>query len=529
MTNHNTISCILLIKHPLPYKTEKVKKTIESIYNQTSQKLEIILVEHLSKNKDSPLTVDFKNMENEGNIRNFIHLKGTYINRAQMLNKALSQASGEHIMLILSDTSHIVLKESAVEVLSFAMERDKETAFVYSDYALKDLLENLKEIHLLDYHNGRLRDNIDFGKVFYLKKSCLNEISNFDEILKYGEIYDVRLKLSEKYHLKLISNRYNGSLYTIEAPDKAHNVFDYLLMSKESQIEMENILTDHLKRIRAYLPLDFNYHTINYEKNEEGQFKECIATVIIPVNNRPEFIRIAIDSVLLQTIKNIEVIVVVNGGKDDPTIPKVQEYMERGNKYDSRVKLIIHDINNIGLCLNSGLKAARGKYYIQLDSDDRLKPYAVEKIIAEYEKNNKVGMVIGSYEVWEKKDDGTIVRCENISIVTHDEWTYENGRNNLLRINGAGAPRSFHIKIAKEMGWFSINDEPYSRNYGEDYDMVLKISEKYIIGRIWEPIYEVIRHKGGTDHSINQETIDRNDNAKDYMRLSALNRRKILC
>jgi hypothetical protein len=38
----------------------------------------------------------------------------------------------------------------------------------------------------------------------------------------------------------------------------------------------------------------------------------------------------------------------------------------------------------------------------------------------------------------------------------------------------------------------------------------------------------VIRHSGGTDHSIDQATIDRNDNAKDNMRLSALKRRRAL-
>jgi hypothetical protein len=73
-----------------------------------------------------------------------------------------------------------------------------------------------------------------------------------------------------------------------------------------------------------------------------------------------------------------------------------------------------------------------------------------------------------------------------------------------------------------------VNDEPYARNYGEDYEMVLKISEKHRVGRIWDPIYEVVRHKGGTDHSIDIETIIRNDEAKDFMRLQALNRRKIM-
>ena len=42
-------------------------------------------------------------------------------------------------------------------------------------------------------------------------------------------------------------------------------------------------------------------------------------------------------------------------------------------------------------------------------------------------------------EVWEKKPSGEFVRMEEIPIVKHEEWTDANGRNNLLRINGAGA------------------------------------------------------------------------------------------
>jgi len=134
-------------------------------------------------------------------------------------------------------------------------------------------------------------------------------------------------------------------------------------------------------------------------------------------------------------------------------------------------------------------------------------------------------MVIGSYEVWEKGDDGSLSRMKDIPVVTHDEWTENNGRNNLLRINGAGAPRSIPIHTIKEMGYFGINDDAYARNYGEDYEMVNKIAEYYKIGRIYDPVYEVIRHSGGTDHAINQEVIDRNDEAKDDMRKEVILRR----
>jgi hypothetical protein len=130
--------------------------------------------------------------------------------------------------------------------------------------------------------------------------------------------------------------------------------------------------------------------------------------------------------------------------------------------------------------------------------------------------------------VWEKLDSGKIIRDENIPVITHSEWTEKNGRNNLLRINGAGAPRAIPIQIIKNIGYFDMNENPFARNYGEDYDMVLRISEKYKIGRIYDPIYEVIRHSGGTDHSIDQNTINRNDEAKDWMRKAAILRRQVM-
>jgi flavin-binding protein dodecin len=51
------------------------------------------------------------------------------------------------------------------------------------------------------------------------------------------------------------------------------------------------------------------------------------------------------------------------------------------------------------------------------------------------------------------------------------------------------------------------------------------VSERHRIGRVWKSIYKVIRHSGGTDHSIDQGTIDRNDDTKDSMRLAAIQRR----
>jgi len=442
------------------------------------------------------------------------------------INQKVEKTNLQYILLIDDVKNSVKLMDSCLDLMQLAMERNHQAGMIYTDYEIitKDKVE---EIHLLKHHIGRVRDNQDYGKVFLFSKSFFKQIGGFDESIIHHFLYDIRLKLSEISEIVHIANRYNGSLYQASASKNKTNVFDYLLSDENVQKEAEKVLTNHLKRIGAYLSPKQDYQ--NRPKTSIKPQKKT--SIIIPVNNRPDFITEAIASAQKQTIQNIEIIIVVNGGKDDPTNKSVKRYIKGGDKYSANkpeVRLITTDINNIGYCLNLGVNNAQGEYYVQLDSDDRLKPDTVEKIIQKFESDTTIGMVIGSYEVWEKLDSGEIIRDENIPVVTHSEWTEENGRNNLLRINGAGAPRAIPIQLIKDIGFFEMNENPYARNYGEDYDMVLRISEKYKIDRIYDPIYEVIRHSGGTDHSIDQTLIDRNDEAKDYMRKEAILRRQTM-
>ncbi|MEE8341470.1 MAG: glycosyltransferase [Candidatus Neomarinimicrobiota bacterium] len=441
------------------------------------------------------------------------------------LNKEIAKSDSEFICFIDDNNDPVKLKNSCLGLMQMAMQKNPYAGMVYADYDIVTE-DKIEEIQLLKHHMGRVRDNQDYGKVILFRKSFLEQVGGFGEDLKYYYLYEIRLKLSEVSKIIHIANKKSGSLYQVTASKEKTNVFDYLLSDEAVQKEAEKILTGHLKRIDAYLSpkQKFNKRPAISAKPPKK------ASIIIPVNDRPDFIVDAIESALNQTFQDIEIIVIVNGGENDPTNQSVKRYMKGGDKYYNdrpQVRLITTDINNIGYCLNLGVKNAQSEYYVQLDSDDRLKPDAVEKILQKFELDTAIGMVVGSYEVWSKLDTGETIRDENIPVVTHPEWTDENGRNNLLRINGAGAPRAVQIQIIIDIGYFDMNENPFARNYGEDYDMVLRISEKYKIGRIYDPIYEVLRHSGGTDHSIDQNTINRNDEAKDWMRKEAILRRQI--
>jgi len=508
---HASLTSVVLFAN----SSNSVENTIKSLAINKDENIELII-----------LAGNEFDRNNTGILKGQFPVKWVQISEqqtlGQKLNSAFEACAGSYCMLILNEKNRIDIKLGAISLFRLAADRNPMTSMVYGDYQQLSG-GTASDVHLLKHHIGRVRDNQDYGLVYFIYMPALRQAGVCNPELKFNTIYDLRLRLSRAGQLQHIANRYAGSLYVSHSTGSSHNVFDYLMASKESQLEAEAVLTTHLQAIGAKLEPGAHY----LPRPADPDDCTLKASVIIPVNNRPEFIATAIESVQAQTVKDVEVIIVVNGGENDPTIPAVKRYMPGGDRYDAgkpAVELLVFDINNLGLCLNMGAARARGAYYVQLDSDDRLKPDAVEKILAVYEDDPRVAMVIGSYDVWEKKDDGSIVRMDEIGVVTHDEWTEENGRNNLLRINGAGAPRSLPIQVIRKIG-FSVNEEPFARNYGEDYNMVLRVSEQHRIGRVWDAIYDVIRHAGGTDHNIDQATIDRNDEAKDYMRKEAILRR----
>ncbi len=110
-------------------------------------------------------------------------------------------------------------------------------------------------------------------------------------------------------------------------------------------------------------------------------------TICIPTFNRANILPFAIDSVLLQSYNNFELIV-CDDGSSDGTAELMSQYT------DNRVKYIRHQ-QNIGKSNNmrSGFDAATGEYFIKFDDDDRLTPEFLERTVAIFEKDSSIDFV----------------------------------------------------------------------------------------------------------------------------------------
>ena len=128
-----------------------------------------------------------------------------------------------------------------------------------------------------------------------------------------------------------------------------------------------------------------------------------VVTVIIPTHNRAHLISGSIRSVLDQTFKNFELIIV-----DDASNDNISEVVN-GFK-DDRIKYIHHDKNQGGpTARNTGIKAAKGAYIALLDDDDQWWPTKLEEQVNKFnEVSNKVGLVYSGLEVRRLTGDSVV-------------------------------------------------------------------------------------------------------------------------
>lgn len=129
-----------------------------------------------------------------------------------------------------------------------------------------------------------------------------------------------------------------------------------------------------------------------------------LISIVVPVYNVEKYLRRCLDSLINQTYKDIEIIL-VNDGSTDNSLEICEEYA----KNDSRIKIISKKNEGLGMARNTGIDNADGEYICFFDSDDFVEIDAIEKmhnvIIKEqpqivcfgFKKLDKNGDIVNAY------------------------------------------------------------------------------------------------------------------------------------
>lgn len=213
-----------------------------------------------------------------------------------------------------------------------------------------------------------------------------------------------------------------------------------------------------------------------------------LITIAVPVYNTELFVRRCLDSLVNQTIKEIE-IVVVNDGSTDQSEAICKEFAEK----DSRITLICKENEGLASARQTALEVSKGKYFCVCDSDDWVEKNMYEQLYLKAEETD-ADVVMCDY--WSEYQDGK-------QIIYHYPLKLEERKDLLDDALNQRFPTMVWNKMFRrdlferyQLSW------EYGINMGEDLLLMLKLLCNPVkIACLTVPLYHYRRLLGGNSYT----------------------------
>lgn len=216
-------------------------------------------------------------------------------------------------------------------------------------------------------------------------------------------------------------------------------------------------------------------------------------SVIITCYNYGQFIEEAVDSVLSQTFKDFEVIIVNDGSTDEHTI----EVLNRIRKEHPEFTMIDHENSGAAAAKNSGIRVAKGEFFLPLDADDKIDPKMLEECLGVIKRDDKLGFVYTDTKFFENFN----------AVLPRQEYDF----HNLLQRNYVVVSSLIRKTAWEEVGGY---DETMRNGY-EDWEFFIHLGKKGWFGKvIKEPLFLYREH----GNSKNKEATKKHALIFEYIR-----------
>jgi glycosyltransferase involved in cell wall biosynthesis len=199
-------------------------------------------------------------------------------------------------------------------------------------------------------------------------------------------------------------------------------------------------------------------------------------SVVMPVFNAAEYLEAALESVLVQTLGDLELIVVDDGSTDASP-----EILERATAGDARVRVVRNQGNSgIVVALNNGWRLARSRYVARMDADDVALPDRLERQVDFLDAHPEVAAVGGAVTILDARGlKGATVTYPGSSAAI---------RRALPRYNCFAHPAVTIRRAALE----AVGG--YRYDHVEDYDLWLRLDERFDLANLQEVVLLYRQH-----------------------------------
>ena len=205
---------------------------------------------------------------------------------------------------------------------------------------------------------------------------------------------------------------------------------------------------------------------------------EKLVSVVIPTYNREHTIARAIHSVLNQTYKNFEILIVDDKSTDNTT-KAIQDFK------DNRIKYLRHALNmGGGAARNSGIRIAKGEYIAFLDSDDEWLPEKIEKQLNLFSKSDDtLGVVYTGFYVVNEYGE------------KNNQWIPKERGNLFFKLLEGNFVGTSSTILAKTCYLKKIEGFDETLPSCQDWDLYLRLSEICMFDFIEEPLVKYLWSK----------------------------------
>jgi glycosyltransferase involved in cell wall biosynthesis len=194
-------------------------------------------------------------------------------------------------------------------------------------------------------------------------------------------------------------------------------------------------------------------------------------SVVMSVYNGQDYLREAVESILCQSYRDFEFIV-VDDGSVDRTSEILAEYKDR------RLRIVHQENRGLTPSLNRGIRLARGEYIARQDADDISMPERLEILVEILEGEPEVGLV-GSHVIFIDRYGTEFSRWR--TPLEHEEICRESKKYNPL-CQGGGI---FRKSCLEEIGAYR---EKF--RYAQDYDLLLRMAKRFQVRNVDRFLYK---------------------------------------